>query len=144
MPGIGGVIHVRAEAMGLGISLAPAAVWVVGPGGLGWVPHQLIGLEPRPPQECVQLIGRESDRVSCVPPLDAHLDRGDAGLQMRDVLRPQIALQVGRPWMQMVSVAIGELEPDERLGWRVNWSRGGHNGLVEVMVQAKRRHVNHA
>jgi hypothetical protein len=46
--------------------------------------------------------------------------------------------------MQMVSVAIGELEPDERLGWRVNGFRGGHKGLIEVMIQPKARHVNRA
>jgi hypothetical protein len=63
---------------------------------------------------------------------------------MGDVLRTQITLQVGRSWMQMISVAIWELEPDERLGWRVNGSRGGHEGLTKVMVQTIVRHVNRA
>jgi len=144
MPGIGGVIRVRTEAVGLGISLAAAANWVVQRGWFGRVPYQLLGFEPSPPQECLQLIGRESNRVPGVRSLDPHLDRGGARPQMGDVLRTQIPLQVGRSWMQMISVAIWELEPDERLGWRVNGSRGGHEDLTKVMVQTIVRHVNRA
>jgi hypothetical protein len=130
--------------MGLGISLAAAPNWVVQRGWFGRVPYQLLGFEPSAPQESLQLIGRESDRVPRVPSLDAQLDCGGARPQMGDVLRTQITLQVGRSWMQMISVAIWELEPDERLGWRVNGSRGGHEGLTKVMVQTIVRHVNRA
>lgn len=142
MPGIGGVIRVRTEAAGLGITLSPAAAGVVGLGGFRGLPHQLIGFEPRSAQECLQLIGGERDRVPCVRSLDAHLDRGGTGPQMGNALRTQITLQVGRSWMQVVSVAIWELEPDGRLGWHVDGSRGRHDDLRRMMAQPTRRDVN--
>jgi hypothetical protein len=135
------MVRVRAKTVGLGIALALAARRVVRGRWAGRALGQRVGFELRAPQQRRELIWRQGHHVPRRPVRDLHLDRGDAGLQMRDAFRGEIALQLRRPRVQVVPVAGRELEHDGLVGRGVNGFGRRHNNSLAlwftVLVHAR-------
>ena len=126
MSGIGCAVRVRAKAVGLGIALALAARGVGLGRRAGWALCQHVGFELSAPQQHLELIGSQGHHVTGRPMRDPHLDRRDAGPQMRDAFRCEIALELGRPRVYVVAVAGREFEYDGLVGRGVNGFAGRH------------------
>ena len=127
MAGIGRAVCVWAEAVGLGITLALAARGVRLGRRAGWALRQHVGFELSAPQQRLELIGSQGHDVTGRPVRDPHLDRRDAGPQMRDTFRREIALELGRPRVYVVAIAGREFEYDGLVGRGINGLGGRHN-----------------
>lgn len=136
MAGIGRAVRVRAKAVGLGIALALAARGVGLGRRAGWALRQHVGFEPSAPQQRLELIGSQGYHVTGRPVRDPHLDRRDAGPQMRDAFWCEIALELGRPRVYVVAVAGREFEYDGLVGRGVNGFAGRHNDSLAFRVKA--------